>query len=507
MGKHRGGDPLKSLRFARKALDLYTQGLSKYPRNFDLAYNKARLELEIATHPSLVKALDVPVTNVLQQALASHRYAVSLDPDNADTLFNTAQVLTTIAEYIAKDDATPDTAALPYLEEALERQNRCLDIQHTKFADSQNIHEAAVNQNMDDDDDDIQDEDGGAKLDANTTSVYEEQTQEQQEQWFSIIEPVTANTLVDTVLSQLGTLTTLCTILTSSLTATSSDQLPISPAWIESYSNNLTTSILPSLMSDSANTEQLSPRISEVHRTQSIFTASLFDLAFHTQSINSETYLTNLTTTFSRPGIDPREIDPETQIAYARALMTLNSSIAESTAASSLPVASSSSSSPSSISSPTASTASSRWTILTRTTTLLTTTSQHSQLKSSNDPTNRHLLATTHLLRGDIALLMSTLANQPYFHPQAVSNKPQLLKNAEVFYRNAGKLFGSNEEEGDVARFRGMIVGMLQGQEMAGNGLKGIAVRDLAWRRAQLGEMVDEGLLEGVDLAQMGLLG
>lgn len=508
MGKHRGGDPIKSLRFARKALDLYTQGLSKYPQNFDLAYNKGRLELEIATHHSLVKALDVPVTQVLQQALTSHRYAISLNPDNADTLFNTAQVLTTIAEYVAKNDSIPDTEALSYLEEALERQNQCLQIQQARFAESRGMHEAAMNQNLQDDDD-IEDDDGGAKLDSSTKSAFEDQNEDQQEQWVSIIEPVTANTLIDTILSQLSTLTTLCTLLTSSTSSMATT--PISPSWIESYSTNLTTNILPALTSDPANTEILLPRASEIHRTKAIFSASLLDLAFHTNSITPEMYVTNLAAAFSTSDLGNSETktetdnDPETQIAHARALITLSSSLSE--LSHKMPPSSQSSSSSSSTPIPTH-----RWTTLSQASTILTKTSTFPTTKSTP-----YTLATTHLLRGDIALLLYALSHPPMSHPQAISNKSQLLKNAEVFYRNAGKLFGSvggeGEEEGAVARWRGGVVEVLKIVEEGGNAgrgvdrervrkvLEGVSVgRSGEWRREQMGDMVDEGLVEGVEL-------
>lgn len=511
MGKHRGGDPTKSLRFARKALDLYTQGLSKYPQNFDLAYNKARLELEIATHPSLVKALDVPVTQVLEQALTSHRFAISLNPENADTLFNTAQVLTTIAEYVAKDDSIPDTEALSYLEEALERQDQCLQIQQARFAESRGLHEAAMSQNLHAataDDDDIEDDDGGAKLDQTTTSAFEDQSQDQdqQEQWVSIIEPVTADTLIDTILSQLSTLTTLCTLLTSSLSTPSTS--PITPSWIESYSTGLISNTLPTLTSDPQNTELLLPRASEIHRTKAIFSASLLDLAFHTNSITPETYIANLTQAFSTNdlnGTEPQQ-DPETQIAYARALITLNSSLSE-LPPQPQPTTSSSSSSSASTTSP----STHRWTILSRATTLLTTTSQYPTTKA--DPQTH---ATTHLLRGDIALLLYALSRPPISHPQAISNKAQLLKNAEVFYRNAAKLLtsagGEGFLEGAVARWRGGMVEVLKLVDESG-GSENVdremvrRILDAAgrgeggeWRREQMGEMVDEGLLEGADL-------
>jgi hypothetical protein len=34
------GDAAKSLRFFKRAIEVYTQGLCKFPRNLDLAYNK-----------------------------------------------------------------------------------------------------------------------------------------------------------------------------------------------------------------------------------------------------------------------------------------------------------------------------------------------------------------------------------------------------------------------------------------------------------------------------------
>ena len=39
-GKWRAGDATKSLRFFYRAIEVYNQGLSKFPRNLDLAYNK-----------------------------------------------------------------------------------------------------------------------------------------------------------------------------------------------------------------------------------------------------------------------------------------------------------------------------------------------------------------------------------------------------------------------------------------------------------------------------------
>ncbi|KAG4217026.1 hypothetical protein PC116_g34493, partial [Phytophthora cactorum] len=38
-GKWRAGDAAKSMRFFRRAIDVYDQGLRKFPQSIDLAYN------------------------------------------------------------------------------------------------------------------------------------------------------------------------------------------------------------------------------------------------------------------------------------------------------------------------------------------------------------------------------------------------------------------------------------------------------------------------------------
>ena len=165
--------------------------------------------LEITTHPVLVRQLQAPILEVLQQALEAHRYALNLDQDNADSLFNTAQDLTAIAEESAKDSNRPDQEALQALEEALELQNRCLGVQEFKLEESvQQQNEAAsqmASEEANPTDSEAMDEgaDEGVVTPANNSA----------DQWFSVVEPVTKDTLLDTILAELGTLTTLCSIL------------------------------------------------------------------------------------------------------------------------------------------------------------------------------------------------------------------------------------------------------------------------------------------------------
>lgn len=461
---------MKSLRFARRANELYEEGLSKWPRNLDLAYNKARLELEIATHPLLAKHLDVPIIDLLYQSLRSHEYALSLDQDNADALFNAGQVLTSIAEQVAKDDDASDTEALNYLEQALEYQDRCLLLQKDKYAETQRIHDEATCQEFESDDDD-----GGAKVDSSTTTTYEDR--EEQEQWFSVVEPVTAHTLVDTILAQLSTLTTLCSILNGTLDAPGSSSVSLS--WIEACSNKLNDTL-----GTITETEDITSRANEIALVKAIFAGNLLELGFRSRSIDLSIYKNELEKAFAAPDL---ESSADAQMAHARSLLALNGVVGDT-----------------SISIPSEldiqSYANARWNALSKAQKLLTTAA-----KVSNSDTET--LATTHMLRGDTSLLLFALSYPPMSFAQAMANVSQLLKNAEVFYRNANKLLSSLGQEGQeeqaAAAFRGGVVEILQSQSTNTSSmaaaekilLSASKGKSDGWRRGQLQDMIDEGLV------------
>src|SRR5256885_8729544 len=146
---------------------------------------------------------------MLEIALESHRCALRLEPDNADTLFNTAGVLTSIAEETAKDANLSDARALGLLKEALELQNKCLVIQERMFGESQEQQAAMMDPAQ------LREPDL-----TNETTVQpqspDKDADESEEQWASIVEPLTKEILLDTIEAQLSTLTTLCSILSSS---------------------------------------------------------------------------------------------------------------------------------------------------------------------------------------------------------------------------------------------------------------------------------------------------
>ena len=125
--KWRAGDSAKSGRAFVRALEIYDRGLEKHPQSFDLAYNKARLQLEIAQQPALVDHVGLPPVDLLNHTLESHRYALRLNEENPDVLFNTSQVLTSLAEQLSEAGHSP--RATPLLQESLELLSSCLSRQ------------------------------------------------------------------------------------------------------------------------------------------------------------------------------------------------------------------------------------------------------------------------------------------------------------------------------------------------------------------------------------------
>ncbi|KAI0597079.1 hypothetical protein F4775DRAFT_265330 [Biscogniauxia sp. FL1348] len=500
MGKHRAGDASKSLRFARRALDVYSQGLAKFPRNFDLAYNKARLELEVATHPNLSDALDVPIVDLLRQTLSSHQYATELEPENSDTLFNMAQVLTALAETIMQDHpvGSSEKEALNFLEQALDYQGRCLAIQQQAFIKSQLEFEQAMREDVNNETG-IHDPPTGHE----TTSAPKTQDEEE-EQWVSVVEPVTADTLLDTIIAQVHSLTTLCSSVNYALPILSDNEATTSLGWIESFSTKLLTGTLPDIVNehrDALSNEHLS----EAALAKAIFTGEFLEVSFRAHAIlDPQIYKRELNAAFSQPELNINS--DEFLLARARALISFNSALAESYDHG-VPSDSSDENSVVSL----------RWSILIEAQSHLTAASKLPAAAEDN-----HLLATTHLLRGDISLLLHALAYSRPPHPQALSTKGQLAKNAEVYYRNAGKLFGTVGEDGSeekaAAELKGGVVKVLQQlHNMGGSGASSVqgsgpalcaspqqlqeALGGLArakseqWVKDKMDECIEEGLI------------
>lgn len=191
-GKWRAGDPTKSGRAFVRALEIYDKALRKHPSNFDLAYNKARLELEITQQPALVEHIGLPLVDLLRQTLESHRYALRLNQEDQALLFNTSQVLTSLAEQFTESGRSPE--AIELLQEALELLSTCLSRQEM-LLEQQRL-----------DFDDV--EEGGVQLEPGEQAASPNGS-ELSEQSALIETPISASDLLDTVHASLSALTTL----------------------------------------------------------------------------------------------------------------------------------------------------------------------------------------------------------------------------------------------------------------------------------------------------------
>lgn len=412
--------------------------------------------LEIATHPILVKQLESPLRDVLQLALEAHRYALTLDQDNPDTLFNTSQVLTAIAELYAKDSKLPDQDALQLLEEALELQNRCLIIQQLKLEESiQQENEATA-------------QFASEKAANKETSALAAEASDQnhvlspsgtEDQWFSIVEPVTKDTLIDTILAELGTLTTLCSILPSATTSVPTPSL----VWIEEFSSKLIKTKLPYFLQD-AEVE----RVQEVALARANFSATLLEAGFRLESIDANTYKRERDEAFQVPELGLGQ-HFAALMANANSLLAFNAALADAELSDAY--------------------ASLRWNALSAAIANMTTASKVSGPVPDD-------IAETHFVRGNCSLLQHRLAQPPISYHLAVGNAAQLLKNADVFYRNAGKLY-QDEEQKAISQLRAVVAQSLQAdRDLVSNAFDNDQGRGTDWVKTQVEDMVDDGLIQ-----------
>ncbi|KAI0880649.1 uncharacterized protein GGS22DRAFT_81490 [Annulohypoxylon maeteangense] len=456
-GKWRAGDAAKSMRFFQRAIDVYDQGLRKFPQNADLAYNKARVQLEIATHPILVDQLQQPLKYVLEEALASHRYSLQLDPDNADALFNTSQVLTTIAEVMASDeddeDSKSETEALKVLREALELQSKCLAVQERKYHEFLEQERAADEQGQ------------GTNDTTPATNIVENSASndiEDDGEWFNVVEPVTRDTLIDTLLAQLGTLTTFCSILGSSPGAAPANTLP----WVEDFS----ASLLGKMQTIS---HEKNDKLQEIALAKGNLVSAMLEAGYKSGKIGAETYKRERDSAFSATELQ-LERSIQSLLANARSLLALYSALTEAENGDAQ------------------SQSTLRWNVL---------TASIANLKSASaiQGISQEDLVTTHTLRGDASLCLCAMAFPPTSHQTATNTATQNAKNAEVYYRNASRL-SQDREEKDISTMKSAVAQYMQayaqGQAHGDIGdLLNASPRGPQWAISQVEDMVAENLV------------
>ncbi|RDW83437.1 hypothetical protein BP5796_04928 [Coleophoma crateriformis] len=448
--KWRGGDATKSLRFFIRAIDTYDEALKKFPSSFDLAYNKARVQYELTQHPKLLAQIPGPLVDLLNTALQSSRYALNVKQDNADALFNTAQVLTSLAEAITDGRAASNEDGLPLLEEAIELFQRCLALQEYQHTESMSQAEGMEAEEPDVPDD----EDGGA-------SLADPEEPPQDARWATIVEPVTKDTLLDTLLAQLETLTTLCGLLNVDAGRGLS--------WIEEYSESLINQKLPEYVKDT-------DRAAEATLTRANFIAAIAEANFRTQRIDVSTYERALQEAYS--GLD-LSADPKGLTDKAEALIAYNTSLRNNYEAAS-----------------TQEIYVSRWKALS---TALESLTQATKLPDAEN------LAKIHLARGDGELLRYQLGQAPSNYDVAAKNGGVLVKNAEKFYRGAGNIARATNEIREVkeAVIKEALAAALGGDM---NKIQEAVKLERNASQAVLEDAVDDGLVSIDALTAMGIV-
>ncbi|KAI4594906.1 hypothetical protein KJ359_007429 [Pestalotiopsis sp. 9143b] len=454
-GKWRAGDAVKSMRFFQRAIETYDQGLKAFPSSSDLAYNKARVLLEVATHPILVEQLKVPVVQALRQALDAHRYVLKLDTDNPDALYNTAQVLTSIAEEIGGDDGMPDKEALKLVQEALDLLSRCYSIQETKLQESIEQERLANEQATGMETEAASDVASSAQEGHDHDHDHDHESND--DQWFTVVEPVTHDSLIETLLAEINALTLGCSILINMDDAPPST-LPMITERYETLDQKI-----------SSLTQGNQERLQEISYAKAEFVSAVLGVGFKEGTVDAAKYKQRRDATFNVPELVENGTS-ETLLANARSLLAFNSALGELDPAQG-PL---------------------RWTALTDCIKHLTRASKTQGLSASD-------LAMTHLLRGDANLYLYALAVPPVSYELAIKTAASLAKNAEGYYRNAGKL-STDQESKAVAALRMRVSQHLHQQVVEGAQISITSVvtecpKGQEWAVYQLEDMMSEGLL------------
>lgn len=364
-------------------------------------------------------------------------------PEMAELTFfsNTAQVSTSLAEALLEDRKQSEDErahALRLLQEALEFLQRC-EYEQAQEDAAQMTGEPTIGKS-------------GDPMDA-SGSGYDAA---EEEVWTSIEEPVTKETLLDTAIAQLETLTTLCNL--------GDVQGHSGLAWIEEfYRNELQDKMNYYLAATS--------RQHEVALAKAKFASAISDAAFRTGRLDLLTYEREITAAFNNPELNPAN-EPQGLCDRADAELTFNTSIQSSLSTSDLDQMTS--------------VATICWKHITRALDSLTAASK------LPDALN---LPRIHLRRGDCEMLRLGLGEAPLRYDLATKSMPTLLRNAEVYYRRAGALTSqstADAEEQKEAKVKEAIAAALGGDAQRLTTL--IAGRKESFQGTAQ-EMREEGLL------------
>lgn len=466
-----------------------------------LTKRRANLEYSLTEDDRILPHLGSRVA-LLEETLNSHRHAISLNSTNTDILFNTAQVLTSLAE-AALEDGTQEAAKTParsLLEEAVDIFTGCLQKQQQEYEQMQaEIAKAQASGEYQ------EAWEGERKQLAGTKGPENEEDDSSSEgpgDWATVEEPVTPTTILETCTAQLGALITLLGLYTP-------EDLPS----IEKKAQDgllTATEIIPALIeiidaspdSDSEDEPEAGPTLSigqpaateddstspkeDAVLAAANFQASIAEAMYRSGRSTSAQYAQQVEQTFTalikesqrtkNPGLAYVNVGS----SYADALIDLASSIADS-----LQYTASSPSFGSDLEI--------QWTALSqaqKTLTELSSAPLSSMLSASR-------LADIFLARGDTELFRFRIAITPGAKAAWANSKAVVVANAGVFYRGA-RSYAQNAGAAQTratADAKAVVAEILKEVSSGSSAIKENWKGRSADVATVLGQMVEEGIV------------
>lgn len=337
-------------------------------------------------------------------------------------------------------------------QEALELFQRCLQVQELRFTEAEEQAGQLA---------EIAGEDQGEDIYMSSGSISDESGDGE---WAAIMEPITKDTLLDTVIAQLEALTAICSLMGSQATTGLSR--------IEEYYQATIREKLSvySLPTHGARNEEIALKMAN-------FACALADASFRSGRVNLATYERELSAAFNQAS--SFKSNPQALCDQADAELAFNASIHD------LPPTFPDSDSQHSL----AQLNGLRWTHITSALDALTAASKLPKAQN---------LPRIHLRRGDCELFRHRLSEASaggQAYDTAIKSAKTLVKNAETYYRGAGALArheGTVDEEREAA-VKEAVSWVLMGQE--GDRLAGLWRKNAEGVREVVQEMLEEDLL------------
>ncbi|TVY19791.1 hypothetical protein LARI1_G002977 [Lachnellula arida] len=394
----------------------------------------------------LLKELPGSLLDLLEVALESSKYALTLNGDDPDALF----IVDTANEQFSAA-YNPEQPSL-LLQEALEIFAECLKQQEAAYS-------AFQKQLRNDDNDATLDDTTIAHTSSTTGDSQDKDGDQVQEQWASVIVPVSNSSILDTILAQLETMCTLYNLLRS-------DKLIPS---IMTYAQPLVTEKLPFYVTETG--QDLEAAIALAG-----YVSAEADAKFRLMGLDMQSYNASVQQAWKEVQLTSNASHVEGLCDRAESYINCSNTLRLSGNGNSLECSKV------------------RWG-------LLTAANQDLAIASSFKDDNN--IVKIHLKKGDVELWRFQLGQAPRGLEVAAKNKVVLLKNAEKHYRGAVNLSTvavAYDNEDTQAKVKELLAKALGGNS------KPLADAQTQFNEARdiLEDAVEEGLVDWNQLPGLG---